>query len=525
MNRGEELQMASSLVRGKHVICKITGRDSAEVVPDGAVFQKDGEILEIGRYEDLRARHPETEVIGSTKHVVMPGIVNDHFHVGVSPFQMGSPDLPLELWGLHRLGARSLDPYLDQLYGAVQMIESGTTTVQALHATRRRGTTPLDLEVTDKAIKAYMDSGMRVSYAPSTANQHALVVGPEGDELEFAKQLPGDLRERFTSFMAGGYRTVEELMPVVEDICRKYGVNNYERVRVTLAPSNVHRCSDELLMAFKDMAAKYNTGIHIHLQETIYQKMYGLRAWNKTPLQHLQELGFLGPEVVCGHSLWVTEDDIAALAATGTTVCHNASSNLRLQSGIAPLGPLVESGIRVALGSDEATINDDKDMLQEMRLVLKLHRVPGVEHVAPTAHQVFQMATENGAHASWFGDRVGTLEIGKRADLILLNLQNIEEPYLDPDVSIVDAVVHRGRGIDVDTVMVDGEIVMQDRRLTKVDKEGLFRELKSALDRPLDPAEQERRDLGTQLIPHVQQFLEGTLPSDVKPHAIYNARL
>ncbi len=512
------------MVRGKYVICKITGRDSAEVVSDGAVYQQDGEIVEVGRYQDLRTRHPEAEMIGSPKHVVMPGLVNDHFHVGLSPFQMGSPDLPLEMWGIHRLGAKYVDPYLDQLYGAVQMIESGTTTVQALHSARRRGSNPVDIEVADKVVKAYGDAGMRVSYAPSVADQHALVVGPQGNELEFAAQLAGDLGERFTSLMAGGYRPVEELMAAMDEICRKYGNNTHERVQVTMAPSNVHRCSDELLMAFKEMAARYNTGMHIHLQETVYQKLYGLRAWNKTPLQHLEEIGFLGPEVVCGHSVWVTDGDIEAMAATGTNVCHNASSNLRLQSGIAPLGRLLEPGIRVALGSDEAGINDDKDMFQEMRLVLKIHRVPGVENIPPTAHQVFQMATENGAYASWFGDRVGTLEAGKRADLVLLNLQNIEEPYLDPDVSIVDAVVHRGRSIDVDTVMVDGEVVMRDRRLTRVDKEGLYRELKSALERPLQPEELERRDLGRQLAPHVRQFLEGTLPPDTTPHTIYNAK-
>ena len=512
------------MVRGKYVICKITGRDSAEVVSDGAVYQRDGEIVEVGPYQDLRTRHPEAEMIGSPKHVVIPGLVNDHFHVGLTPFQLGSPDLPLEMWGVHRLGAKYVDPYLDQLYGAVQMIESGTTTVQALHSARRRGSNPIDIEVADKVVKAYGDAGMRVSYAPSVADQHALVVGPQGNELEFAAQLPRDLGERFTSLMAGGYRPVEELMAAMDEICRKYGDNTHERVQVTMAPSNVHRCSDELLMAFKEMATRYNTGMHIHLQETVYQKLYGLRAWNKTPLQHLEEIGFLGPEVVCGHSVWATDGDIEAMAATGTNVCHNASSNLRLQSGIAPLGRLLEPGIRVALGSDEAGINDDKDMFQEMRLVLKIHRVPGVENIPPTAHQVFQMATENGAYASWFGDRVGTLEVGKRADLVLLNLQNIEEPYLDPDVSIVDAVVHRGRSIDVDTVMVDGEVVMRDRRLTRVDKEGLYRELKSALERPLQPEELERRDLGRQLAPHVRQFLEGTLPPDTTPHTIYNAK-
>ena len=515
--------MTSTLVRGKYVICKITGPSSAEVIYDGAILQQEGEIVEVGNYEELRSRNPNVDVVGSSRYVVMPGLVNDHFHVGLTPFQLGAPDLPLEMWSLARIGARYVDPYLDQLYGAVQMIESGTTTVQAIHSPGR-GYRPVDLEVADKVVKAYQDSGMRVSYAPSIADQNSMVAGARGGEEEFANQLPGDLAEQYKSFMGRSYLPVDEVMPALEEICAKYGNNRYERVRVTMAPSNVHRCSDAMLVALKEMATRYSTGIHIHLQETVYQKLYGLQAWQTTPLQHLHELGFLGQEVTCGHSVWATDDDIELMSATGTNVCHNASSNLRLQSGIAPLGRLLEAGISVAIGSDEAGINDDKDLLQEMRLVLKLHRVPGIEHIPPTAYQVFQMATVNGAYASWFGDRIGTLEPGKRADMILLNLQNMEEPYLDPEVSVVDAVVHRGRSVDVDTVMVDGEIIMRDKQLTKVDKEGLFAELKKELDRPLSSTETERRELSRLVEPHLRQFYIGTTPQNTIPHTNYNAR-
>src|SRR5262249_45730408 len=159
-------------------------------------------------------------------------------------------------------------------------------------------------------------------------------------------------------------------------------------------------CSDDLLTAVKELATKYETSIHIHLQETMYQKLYGLRTWGKTPLQHLNDLGFLGPEVTCGHGVWLTEEDIDVLAETGTKICDSASSNLRLQSGIAPIVPLLEKGVCVALGTDEAGLNDDRDLIQEMRLALRLHRIPGVGNTPPSAHQVFQMATVNGALAS-----------------------------------------------------------------------------------------------------------------------------
>ncbi len=515
--------MTLSLVRGKYVVCKVTGPHSAEVVADGAVLQRDGLIEAVGAYRELNRQHPDAEVIGSGNHIVMPGLVNDHFHVGLTPFQMGAPDLPLELWSLHRIGVRAIDPYLDQLYGAVQMIETGTTTVQAIHSTAR-GSGPVSMEIADKVVGAYQASGMRVSYAPSVVDQNSMVAGPGGGEADFAAQMPPELAERYRSFMAPSYRPVDEIMPVLEEISRKYGDNRYERVQVTMAPSNVHRCSDELLTAIKELAGRYGTGIHIHLQETVYQKLYGHTAYGKTPLQHLHEIGFLGPEVTCGHSVWATEEDLRLMAATGTNICHNASSNLRLQSGIAPMGRILAAGIKVAIGSDEAGLNDDKDLFQEMRLVLKLHRVPGIDLEPPTSCQVLEMATANGAYTSWFGDRIGTLEPGKRADMALVDMRNIEEPYLDPRVSVVDALVHRGRGIDVDTVLVDGEVVLRDRQLTKVDKEALFGEIKASLDRPLSALEVERRELAQLVEPYLRQFYRSGMPWDAAPFTVYNSR-
>ncbi len=516
--------MASSLIRGKYVISKITGPDSAEVVSDGAVFQRDGAIVEVGPYADLKARHPDVEVIGSPSYVVMPGMVNDHFHVGLSPCQMGALDNTQELRALIRMGARRIDPYLDQLYGAIQMIETGTTTVCAIHGGITR-TNPAEIpDVADKALKAYQEAGMRVSYAPTIADQNAHIVGPRGDERDFAAFMPGDLGERFASYVGRAYGPVEGWMEALEEVFRRYGNDQYERIRVTLAPSNVHRCSDELLVAFKELATKYRTGIHIHLQESPYQKFYGMNAYGKTPFQHLGDLGFLGPEVVCGHSVWITDEDIELMAATGTNVCHNASSNLRIHNGIAPVGKLLQKGIRVALGSDEATINDDKDMYQEMRLALRLHYLPGIDNVIPTPYDLFRMGTEHGAYAAWFGDRVGTLEPGKRADIVLMDLRNIEYPFIDPEITLIDALVYRGRSQDVDTVIIDGDVVMRDGKLTHVDKEAVLQEISSALNRPLSAREMEARDLVRQVEPYMRRFLEGTFPQDLTPHSVYNSR-
>ena len=128
--------MASTLIRGRHVVCRVTGRTEADVVDDGAVFQRDGTIVEVGPYAALAAKHQADEMLGSPEHVILPGFVNSHHHVGLTPFQLGSPDHPLELWFASRLAARDVDPYLDTLYSAFEMVESGITTVQHLHGWR-----------------------------------------------------------------------------------------------------------------------------------------------------------------------------------------------------------------------------------------------------------------------------------------------------------------------------------------------------------------------------------------------------
>src|SRR2546426_1123827 len=159
------------------------------------------------------------------------------------------------------------------------------------------------------------------------------------------------------------------------------------RTRIQLAPANLHWCSDDALHALRDYAQTYRVGLHMHVLETPYQQEYAQRRTGTTAVRHLADLGLLGPQLTIGHGVWLTDADIDLVASTGTMVCHNASSNLRLRSGVAPLNPLLACGVRVALGLDEAGINDDRDMLQEMRLVLRLHCEPGMDDRVPTAAQ------------------------------------------------------------------------------------------------------------------------------------------
>src|SRR5439155_27152733 len=199
--------------------------------------------------------------------------------------------------------------------------------------------------------------------------------------------------------------------------------------RIQLAPANLHWCSDDALRALKDYAETYHVGLHMHLLETPYQQEYAQRRTGTTAVQYLADLGLLGPQLTIGHGVWLTEADIELVASTGTMICHNASSNLRLRSGVAPLNHFLARGVRVARGLDEAGINDDRDMLQEMRLVLRLHRVPGMEDIVPTSPQVLQMATEYGAQTTGFAQTIGTIAPGQAADLVVMNWPQIASPY------------------------------------------------------------------------------------------------
>ncbi len=499
--------MPSSLIRGKSVICRAIDRNEIEAIDDGAVFQQDGRIVEIGRYSDLAEKYQPDQQFGSPEHIILPGFVNCHHHVGLTPFQLGSPDYPLELWFASRLSARDVDLYLDTLYSAFEMVESGITTVQHIHGWRS-GPASTWLGAADQVLQAYQDLGMRASYCFAVRDQNHFVYEANA---EFLKKLPSSIAAEMEPILKNQEVPLQDYMDFFEQLWKKWDRNEGGRLRIQLAPANLHWCSDEALEKLQSYATNYGVGMHMHLLETAYQKVYAERRTGKTAVAHLHDLGMLGPHLTLGHGVWLTEDDIDRVAETGTMICHNASSNLRLQSGIAPLNYYAKQGVVVGMGLDEAGINDDRDMLQEMRLVLKLHRVPGMDELVPTSAQVFQMATEHGAKTTGFGREIGTLEPGKSADMVMMDWNHIAYPYLDDDISIIDAVIHRSRTSGVDAVMVEGEVIYQNGKFTKVDKEATLAELSSRLQVPRTAEEERRQKLAKEVFPHVKKFYDGWL--------------
>ncbi len=512
--------MASSLIRGKYVICR-AGDDAAgsTVISDGAVLQQDGVIVDVGPYENLRQSAQVDEVVGGPNFVVFPGLVNTHHHGrGVTTFQLGSVDDCLETWILAGWGQRPYDNYLVTLYTAMQMIESGTTTVMYNHP--QTPVTGLDDDL-EEILRAFGDAGMRTAFSVYFRERNRVVYG---DDEGFLSGLPTDLAAGVRQYLAAVDLPMADYFRLFEKMHGEYGADPNGKCTVLLSPSNVQWVSDSFLEQTKDYANRYQAGIHIHLVESFYQKEYGMRTWSKTPVAHLEDLGFLGPEVSCAHSVWLTDADIELLAGNNATVCHNASSNLRLKNGIAPVNAMLAGGVNVSVGTDSTAINDDDDMLQEMRLLSKLHRQPSIAAPAINSHQVLKMGTVNAARPTFFQDKIGALEKGRRADMVLLDLSYIEEPYLDPDLNMIDALLYRGKSQHVNTVIIDGDVVLRDGRFTYIDKSAVLQELKERFSRSVEPATLAARQMANRLVPFVERFYEAWHSGDGPPHYVYNGR-
>jgi cytosine/adenosine deaminase-related metal-dependent hydrolase len=263
------------------------------------------------------------------------------------------------------------------------------------------------------------------------------------------------------------------------------------------------------------MSEKYSVGIHMHLLETSLQKTYAHRRTGVSAVEYLDRLGILTPRFTLGHGVWLTEYDISLLAERDVVVCHNPSSNLRLRSGIAPVNPMLEKGVSVALGIDEAGLNDDRDMFLEMRLALNLHRVPGLSTDVPAARDVWRMATEIGARSAGYPDEIGVLKIGALADFSIVNFSAVAGAYLDPKVSIIDSIVRRGRPSAVSTVVIGGETVFETGCFNGVDRDAALRELSERMTHRDDSELQKRRLLSSELQPYVRSFYDGWTESEV----------
>ena len=507
--------MTVSLLSARWIVTGTTNENVPDIHKHAALAHEDGVILAIGSLEDMRRDYPGAPETAYPHHLILPGLVNSHHHIGLTPLQLGAPDYALELWFAARLSFRSVDPYLDTLYSAFEMISSGITTVQHIQGWAVGDYEEVKASATG-VLAAYRAVGMRVSYCYAVREQNRFVY--EADE-EFCKRLPPAAGKAMAAHLSRQKLSLAEFMQLFEDLTE---ANENPRARIQLAPANLHWMTDEGLLAMKERSDASGMPMHMHLLETAYQKEYARKRTGTTAVKHLEKLGLLGPSLTLGHGVWMTEEDIEMVAATGTCVCHNCSSNFRLRSGLLPLMELEKRGVTVGLGIDEAGINEDRDMLQEMRMALTVHRVPGMDHSAvPNPAQIMRMATEHGGRTTAFGTEIGRLDPGRKLDAVVIDYNSATFPYQSPDIAPLDALIYRAKSKDVHCVMVDGTIVYKDGEFMGVSREEILDTISRELSKPLSDEEQSRRDLREQVFESVEAFYENYLDGEIERAPFY----
>ncbi|MGI9416262.1 MAG: amidohydrolase family protein [Geminicoccaceae bacterium] len=512
--------MQAKLVRGEVVLSQVRGRDEAVTTDDGAVLVVDGMVEKVGAYDDLAQEFPNAETVGDGRDVVLPGFVNSHHHIGLTPVQLGSPDMPLELWFATRLVFQSVDLYLDTLYSAFEMIASGITTVQHLHGWLPGGLQEAEAGAIE-VLRAYEAIGMRASYSVATRDQCRMVYG---DDEAFLATLPPDveaaLRRHFDRFQL----TLSEQRDLFLALYARY--RDHERIQIQLAPANLHWCSDAALDQVAELSETTGAPMHMHLLETAYQKEYAWRRAGMSAVEKIALHGLLDPRMTIGHGVWLTTADVDRIADAGASICHNCSSNLRLRSGVGALNAWAKCGVNVGLGIDEAGINDDRDMLQEIRLALRLHRVPGHDEAdIPSIAQILKAATEGGALTTPFAGRIGTLRPGCAADLVMIDGRAVSYPFRAAETPLLDAATLRSQRQHVRRVMIAGETVYEDGQFKRVDRDGALEALREDMNRALRSDEMERKWLAKAVLPHVRRFYEGWFdPTDAQPFYATSSR-
>ncbi|MCR9087580.1 MAG: amidohydrolase family protein [Rhodobacteraceae bacterium] len=503
--------MTDVLISGDRILEVFDG-DTPILHENAAILVRDGHVAEIGPADALACAHPQAVRHGGPGHVVIPGLINAHHHVGLTPFQLGSPDHPLELWFASRLGLRAIDPRLDTLYSALEMVASGVTCVQHLHSRAPGGVE--GLQSTSAAILgAYDEIGMRVSFSMAIRDQNRLAYEDDG---AFLRRLPEALRPALKAYF-DAYTVPLEAQLELTDALLKLAAGR-DRQRIQLAPSNLHWLSDTALEAVAELSEARDMAMHAHLLETPYQWAYALERTGGSPIAHLAERGLLTERLTIGHGVWMSQGDIETCAEAGCALCHNCSSNLRLKSGIAPVNRFLAAGVPVALGIDEAGINDDRDMLQEMRLTKHMHREPGIDAPAPSAEQVLRMATAHGARTTPFGARIGALTVGAAADAVILDWSRLTFPYQDPSRSLAEILIHRARPQAIHAVLVGGEVILKEGRFTRLDRGTVMDEIAEALAAPPDADTRARAELGEAVMPFVRDAYAGYALPQGAPH-------
>lgn len=488
----------------------------------GAVLIRDGLIAEVGERSALRCEHPGAELVGGEGMLVMPGLINAHHHgMGISTVQLGYPDpgppqaglrdTPFESWMATMLALDAIDPYLGTLCKDVLLIESGVTAHLHMHfpaSTASGLPQAVYAEELAETLRAHRESGQRVTLAPHWRDRSRLAY--DGDAA-FIAALPAEL-QHVAREIAGPRMPGEAYIETIRDLVLQ--LREHALLSAQFAIMAPQWASDELVWSVGSAAAELDAGIHLHALESRLQRAWGDTAAAGRELERLVEAGVLTQRSAIAHGVWLRDADVDLVARVGATVVHNCSSNLRLAAGIAPLRRLVAAGVSVALGLDDMGLADDDDMLAEIRLAHTLQRVHGQpQHRRLEAAEAFGLVWDGGARVIGADTAVGRLQPGRRGDVITLDLRALLAPYAVDDVDLWEILLARGKAAHVDSVIVDGRVLMRGRELQHIDRAALMDEVAAAAAAAVATRSPARRalieQLGRQITRHYQELARG----------------
>ena len=472
------------------------------VIEHGAVVIEESSIVAVGRHEDLAEMGPFDQVIGSDDHVVLPGLVNAHFHsAGFALRGLHAEPFERRNIHIHRAKLSEQDVYDLRLASLLGCLHRGQTAIldfnYGLPNLPNLGYEPL--------LQAYEDIGIRATVGVGSRDQNRYVHAP--DE-EFLALLPSDIADGVRASPMGYAWPIELVVEAYRNLVSSWDGRD-QRIRVILAPDWTPACSDSLLQINRQLADEYETGITMHVLETRWEMSYNLHTYGKTAMRRLADLGFLGPDVSCAHFVWATDEDITILSDSGAVAVNNPGSNLRLSTGIARVRDILDAGGAVAFGTDSISFSGDEDFFDEIRLASYLQRVPrSVSAARLPSEQLLTSAAQSGARAIRQDRWSGALAPGMAADMVVLRKDRMYGPRGKfSRTPAIDVVIDRAKASDIDTVMVAGRVLVDQGRVVSVDEDRVWDRASEILSRDA-PTSGEFADLVAAVEPALLSFYD-----------------
>ncbi|MBE3559257.1 MAG: amidohydrolase [Ktedonobacteraceae bacterium] len=424
----------------------ITMNPAREIISDGALAISGNRIVAVGKTAELQARYQGEEMINLQGKLVIPGLIDTHVHLAQAMLRGCADDMELIQWLCERVWVlqgnyTEEDGYASARLCIAEMLKSGTTTFLESMLAHRYGFDGIARAVDESGIRAclagiVMDIG---TYATKDNAMH-----------------PGLIESRETSLL--GVLAMHE----------KWQGAGSGRIHVWFGPRTPGGVTPELYREMSDLARQRNMGITMHLAEVEADKIFLQEKYGLSPVSFAESVGLLGPKTVLVHMIWLTPEDITKLAETQTSVSHNPSSNSKLASGVCKVPQMLAAGVNVALGCDGGPSNNDYDMIREMKLAAILHKAVTRDPLILPAETVLEMATINGARALGLEQEIGSLEVGKKADLVVLDFNRL---HTTPSVNPISTLVYAATGGEVDMVIVDGAVVVEQGTLLTMDEQ------------------------------------------------------